>query len=663
MGAGTGAWRRGGNAVHSSRYTRWFVYVLIGLGILAILWSQSNSQPAANEVSVSELASSIRAREVREVTVGGDGREITITYRDPQRQPGRSQISDVSSLEEILREYGVSAEYYGDDGATITYDRPGQFGTWVSLLSLFLPAILIIGFIYFIFRQAQGSNNQAMAFGKSKARMITGDHPTVTFEDVAGCDEAKEELEEVVEFLKEPDKFISFGARIPKGVLLVGPPGTGKTLLAKAVSGEAGVPFFSIAGSEFVEMFVGVGASRVRDLFEQAKRHSPCIIFVDEIDAVGRQRGAGLGGSHDEREQTLNQILVEMDGFSTDTYVIILAATNRPDILDPALLRPGRFDRRVVIDRPDLRGREEIFKVHMKGKPLASDVDVEVLARATPGFAGADIENTVNEAALLAARRDRKNISMSEMQEAIERVQLGPERKSRVMSAEEREITAYHEAGHAIVSHLLPRAYAVRKVTIIPRGMAGGVTWYLDEDLTYLTKSKFKAQIAAALGGRAAEEIVFGDVTTGASSDLQYVTRQARAMVTQYGMSEELGLRTYGERQEMVFLGREISEQRDYSDAVAEQIDSEVRRIIDEQYETARTLLTEHRDKLDRIAQKLLEIETLESSEFAALMEGQDPPSTPSGGKQRQEPRGQQPADERKWKPPSLDMPPAPSPA
>jgi cell division protease FtsH len=493
--------------------------------------------------------------------------------------------------------------------------------------------------------------------------MITGDHPTVTFDDVAGCDEAKEELQEIVEFLKEPEKFISFGARIPPGVLLVGAPGTGKTLMAKAVSGEAGVPFFSIAGSEFVEMFVGVGASRVRDLFEQAKRHSPCIIFVDEIDAVGRQRGAGLGGSHDEREQTLNQILVEMDGFSTDTYVIILAATNRPDILDPALLRPGRFDRRVVIDRPDLRGREAIFKVHLKGKPLSSNVDVEVLARATPGFSGADIENTVNEAALLSARRNRKNIGMEELQEAIERVQLGPERKSRVMTQEEREITAYHEAGHALVSHLLPHAYAVRKVTIIPRGMAGGITWYLDEDLTYLSKTKFLAQIAAALGGRAAEEIVFGDVTTGASSDLQYVTRQSRAMVTQYGMSDELGLRTYGERQEMVFLGREISEQRDYSDAIAEQIDSEVRRIIDEQHAIARRILEENREILDRVAQKLLEVETLEAEEFADLVEGREPPKTPPGSAEKPETRPQQANDEREWKPPSLDLPPAPSPA
>ncbi|MCA9939122.1 MAG: ATP-dependent zinc metalloprotease FtsH [Anaerolineales bacterium] len=639
------------------------MYLLIGIGLLAILWSQSNTQPATDEISISQLAESIKAHEVKEVTVASDGQEVRVEYKNGQRQLSTSQISGLSSLEEVLREYGVTPEYYGDNGVTITYEKPGQFGAWINLLSLFLPAILIIGFIYFIFRQAQGTNNQAMAFGKSRARMLTGDHPTVTFADVAGCDEAKEELQEIVEFLKEPEKFITFGARIPKGVLLVGSPGTGKTLMAKAVSGEAGVPFFSIAGSEFVEMFVGVGASRVRDLFEQAKRHSPCIIFVDEIDAVGRQRGAGLGGSHDEREQTLNQILVEMDGFSTDTYVIILAATNRPDILDPALMRPGRFDRRVVIDRPDVRGREAIFKVHMKGKPLASNVDVEILAKATPGFVGADIENTVNEAALLAARRNRKSIGMTEFQEAIERVQLGPERKSRVMTQEEREITAYHEAGHAIVSHMLPHASEVRKVTIIPRGMAGGVTWYLDEDLNYLSRSKFKAMIATALGGRVAEEIVFGEITTGAGSDLQYVTRQARAMVTQYGMSEDLGLRVYGERQEMVFLGREISEQRDYSDAVAEKIDEEVRHIIDEEYERARRVLTENRDKLDLVARKLLEVESLEAEDFVALMEGHEPPSAPPSGKPSPRPQSSPAGSDVKWNPPSLDMPPAPSPA
>ncbi|RMG96496.1 MAG: ATP-dependent zinc metalloprotease FtsH [Chloroflexi bacterium] len=560
--------------------------------------------------------------------------------------------------------YGIGQEEYSDGQPTIIYDRPSQWGSWLNLIGIFLPAILIIAFIYFIFRQAQGSNNQALSFGKSRARMFTGDHPTVTFDDVAGCDEAKEELQEIVEFLKEPEKFVSFGARIPKGVLLVGSPGTGKTLLAKAVSGEAGVPFFSIAGSEFVEMFVGVGASRVRDLFEQAKRHSPCIVFIDEIDAVGRQRGAGLGGSHDEREQTLNQILVEMDGFGTDTHVIVLAATNRPDILDPALMRPGRFDRRVVIDKPDVRGREAIFKVHIRGKPIASDVDIATLAKATPGFVGADIENTVNEAALLAARRNKRSIGMSEFQEAIERVQLGPERRSRVLSPEEREITAYHEAGHAIVSHMLPHAQTVRKITIIPRGMAGGVTWYLEDDTYFYSKSKFKALIASALGGRVAEEIVFGEITTGASNDLQQVTRMARAMVTQYGMSEELGPRVYGEKQELVFLGREISEQRDYSDAIAEKIDEEVREIIDTEYERARRILLENRDKLDLIAKTLLEVETLEADEFVALMEGRGlpPSSSPKTPPPQPSPT---PKDDQsaEWNKPSLDLPPSPSPA
>ncbi|MFW6069213.1 MAG: ATP-dependent metallopeptidase FtsH/Yme1/Tma family protein, partial [Chloroflexota bacterium] len=400
-------------------------------------------------------------------------------------------------------------------------------------------------------------------------------------------------------------------------------------------------------------------------LFEQAKRHSPCIIFVDEIDAVGRQRGAGLGGSHDEREQTLNQILVEMDGFDTDTHIIILAATNRPDILDPALMRPGRFDRRVVIDRPDVRGREAIFRVHMRGKPVNSDVKVNVLAKATPGFTGADIENTVNEAALLAARRDRKNIAMSEFQEAIERVQLGPERRSRIMTQEEREITAYHEAGHAVVSHMLPHARAIRKVTIIPRGMAGGVTWYLEEDNYFFSESQFCDLIASALGGRIAEELAFGEITTGASSDLRQVTKMARAMVTQYGMSEVLGARVYGEKQEMVFLGREISEQRDYSDAIAEQIDNEVRQIIDIQYGRARTILEEHRDKLELVAQRLLEVETLEAADFVALMEGQDTqPAPPSGTPSPKSSEASPEEDsQREWKPPNLDLPPAPSPA
>ncbi len=653
--------------MNQSRVTRGVVYFLIVTAIVAILWSYNSAGPAQPELSITELAAQLQARDVAQLHVSGDGQEVVVQYHDEARQPARVQLSGNASLMEELSYLGVQTQDYAEGNVVVKNERPSGLGNWLSLIGIFLPAIIIIAFIYFIFRQAQGSNNQAISFGKSRARMFSGDHPTVTFDDVAGCDEAKEELHEVVEFLREPEKFVSFGARIPKGVLLVGHPGTGKTLLAKAVSGEAGVPFFSIAGSEFVEMFVGVGASRVRDLFEQAKRHSPCIIFVDEIDAVGRQRGAGLGGSHDEREQTLNQILVEMDGFDTDTHVIILAATNRPDILDPALMRPGRFDRRVVLDRPDMRGRDAIFKVHMRGKPLAGDVDAGLLARATPGFVGADIENTVNEAALLAARRNRKSIGMAEFQEAIERVQLGPERRSRIMSPEEREITAYHEAGHAVVSHLLPRSRPVRKVTIIPRGMAGGVTWYLDEDQYFYSEAQFLDLIASALGGRVAEEIVFGDLTTGASNDLRQITKMARSMVTEYGMSRALGARVYGEKQELVFLGREISEQRDYSDAVAEQIDAEVRQIIDEQYERTKQLLLENRDKLELIAQKLLELESLDAEEFVALMEGREA-GTPSSATPAPAPRRQRETEveeERKtdWNRPNLDLPPAPSPA
>jgi cell division protease FtsH len=534
----------------------------------------------------------------------------------------------------------------------------------LNVILTILPFLLIGVFFWMMMRQAQGSNNQALSFGKSRARMFTGDQPTVTFDDVAGCTEAKEELAEVVEFLREPDKFIQLGARIPKGVLLVGPPGTGKTLLAKAVSGEAGVPFFSISGSEFVEMFVGVGASRVRDLFEQAKRHSPCIVFVDEIDAVGRHRGAGLGGSHDEREQTLNQILVEMDGFDTDTNVIIVAATNRPDILDPALLRPGRFDRRVVLDRPDVRGREAILKVHVRGKPLGSDVDLSVLGRATPGFVGADLENMVNEAAILAARRSKKTIHMGEFQEAIERVIAGPERRSKLISPEERKITAYHEAGHAVVAYLLPNCDPVLKVTIIPRGMAGGYTMSLPEDLMFFSRSKFRDVIAMALGGRVAEELSFNEITTGASDDLDRVTKMARNMVTRYGMSERLGPMIFGQKEELVFLGREIGEQRDYSEAVAEEIDSEVRRIVSDAYERARTILSDHRDKLELIAQTLLEVETLDRESFTRLMAGEpEAEETPTNTPPK-------PARSRAKKPvgseaegPSLDLPPAPAPA
>jgi cell division protease FtsH len=649
--------------MNSSNAAKWFIYLLIALAIMAIMWSYNATSTPTEEISISQLAQDIKDNEVAEIAVASDGREITITYTN--QDEATSHISDNSSLEEQLAAYGVTLGS-SENQPNITYTAPSQWENWFSIAILLLPALLIIGFFYFMFRQSQGGNNQAMSFGKSKARMFTGDQPTVNFDDVAGCDEAKEELKEIVEFLQEPEKFVTFGARIPKGVLLVGSPGTGKTLLAKAVSGEAGVPFFSIAGSEFVEMFVGVGASRVRDLFEQAKRHSPCIIFIDEIDAVGRQRGAGLGGSHDEREQTLNQILVEMDGFGTDVHIIIIAATNRPDILDPALTRPGRFDRRVVIDRPDVKGREAIFNVHIRGKPVAANVDVSKLAKATPGFVGADIENTVNEAALLAARRNKKSIGMAEFHDAIERVQLGPERRSRIISPEEKEVIAYHEAGHALVSHFLADALPLRKVTIVPRGMGLGITWYMEDDKLLPTKSQLEARIASMLGGRVAEELVFDEITVGASDDLRRVTQTARAMVTEYGMSKELGPRVYGQKQELVFLGREISEQRDYSDEIARQIDEEVRRIVDEEYELARQILTENRDKLDIVVSRLLEVETLEAEEFVALVEGRPLPSSESNAPQSPQPPVPEEEEESEssgWNRPKLDLPPSPSPA
>lgn len=646
--------------MNSTQFARWFIYGLLIFAATILAWGFITASVPQEDIAISQLATDLQAGKIESVEVSEDSREVVISYIG-QETKKVAQISGNSSFEESMSAYGITLEDYQAHNVEILYAPPSAWGDVLSFLYLALPVLLIGGVFFFFIRQTQGSNNQAMAFGRSRARMFNSDKPTVTFDDVAGAKEAKEELEEVVMFLREPDKFVNFGARIPKGVLLVGPPGTGKTLMAKAVAGEAGVPFFSIAGSEFVEMFVGVGASRVRDLFEQAKRHSPCIVFIDEIDAVGRQRGAGLGGSHDEREQTLNQILVEMDGFDTDTHVIIVAATNRPDILDPALLRPGRFDRRVVMDRPDVRGREQIFKVHMRGKPIDQAVDVKILAKATPGFVGADIENTVNEAALLAARRNENNIKMKELQEAIERVQLGPERRSRVITPEEKELVAYHEAGHALVAHLLPDGPTVRKVTIIPRGFAGGVTWFLEDDKQLRTTRQFRAQIATALGGRVAEEEVFGDVTTGASGDLQSITQAARDMVMRYGMSAELGLRVYGGRQEMVFLGREISEQRDYSDAVAEKIDSEVGEIILAEYKRVQQLLREHREKLDLIAKTLLEIETLESDEFVSLLETGKLPTRPNDKPTSRPVRANPPGSVGNS--PKVDLPPTPSPA
>jgi len=590
------------------------VVLLVIIAVLVLRFNGGTPQP--DRLTLSQVADAIIAGDVQKITV--DENNLRITFRDGREALSRKEPTS-TAVEQLLA-LGVTPEALSPDRIEWEIRQPSDWNTIISLITYILPALLVVGLIWFMLRQAQGTNNQALAFGKSRARMFTGDQPTVTFEDVAGVDEAKEELQEVVEFLKEPEKFIAVGARIPKGVLLIGPPGTGKTLLAKAVSGEAGVPFFSISGSEFVEMFVGVGASRVRDLFDQAKRHSPCIVFVDEIDAVGRQRGAGLGGSHDEREQTLNQMLVEMDGFDTDTNVIIMAATNRPDVLDPALLRPGRFDRRVVLDRPDMRGREAILKVHAKGKPIESEVSLMTVAKATPGFVGADLENVVNEAAILTARRDKHSIGQSEFQEAIERIIAGPERKSRIISEEEKRIVAYHEAGHAVVMHVIPEADPVHKVSVIARGMMGGFTMALpEEDRTLLSRNKLTAEITGLLGGRAAEELVFNDITSGASNDLERVTKLARAMVTRLGMSSELGLMVYGQKEELIFLGREISEQRDYSEQVAVQIDSAVRTLVNQAYERSKRILETYREQLHAIAGRLIEIETIDRTEFEKI--------------------------------------------
>ena len=596
-----------------------FVYLLIILAVAALIYF--NFVVPAEElptVPINKVANYVRAGVVTKIAISGD--DLTVSLRQDQ-QPSMvlARKETGVGLTETLINLGATPDELA--AIEIIHERPSPFADLFPLLINFLPVLGLGLILLFMLRQAQSGNNQAISFGKSRARLMSGDKPTVTFADVAGVEEAKQELREVVEFLREPAKFTSLGARIPKGVLLVGAPGTGKTLLARAVAGEAGVPFFNISGSEFVEMFVGVGASRVRDLFDQAKRNSPCIVFVDEIDAVGRHRGAGLGGSHDEREQTLNQILVEMDGFDTDTKVIVVAATNRPDILDPALLRPGRFDRRVVLDRPDMNGRKAILEVHVRGKPLAQEVDLMELARQTPGFSGADIENLVNEAAILAARRNKKAITMDELKEAVERVVAGPERKSRIISAEEKNIIAHHEAGHVLAIRHLPKADPATKVSIVSRGMALGYTMNLPEDDRYLrAKGKFEDDISALLAGRAAEQLVFGESTTGASNDLEKATKLARAMVTEYGMSELLGPRTFGQKEELVFLGREITEQRDYSEEVARQIDAEVKRIIDTAYERAMNILTEHRDKLDQLAKRLIEVETLEGQELEALL-------------------------------------------
>ena len=596
------------------------IYLLITVAIVAIVVNLLSSAVGGDqEIGLNDVVAMTVRGNVDTIEVKGDS--LTILTTSGETLTSRKESG--SSIVEILQRGGV-------DLATSNVEiiPRGQSGlsSILSVLFNFLPLILFGAVLLFMMRSAQGNSNQTFSFGRSKARMFMGNSPQVSFSDVAGVEEAKEELEEVVEFLKFPERFLALGAKIPKGVLLVGPPGTGKTLMARAVAGEAEVPFFNISGSEFVEMFVGVGASRVRDLFDQAKRNAPCIVFVDEIDAVGRHRGAGLGGGHDEREQTLNQMLVEMDGFETGTNVIVMAATNRPDILDPALLRPGRFDRRVILDNPDLRGRTEILKVHSNGKPLDEDVDLERVARQTVGFSGADLANLVNEAAILTARRTKKLIGSDEFSESIERVSAGPERRSRVISEHEKEITAYHEAGHALVAHVLPDADPVAKVTIVARGQVGGYTKTVpEEDRNLVTNNQLEARLAMAMGGRAAEELVFGEITTGASNDLEQATNIARTMVTRFGMSKKLGPRTFGKRNGMVFLGREISEQRDYSDSVAEQIDDEVQSLIGGAYDTAMRILKEYKPNLDRVSEYLLENETIEGENFADIFD--NPPA------------------------------------
>ena len=592
-----------------------YIIILIVAGVLLFQFFSTPGKPT--EIGLDKAIAMSQNGEIASIALKGE--DLLITTPDGSKLKASIGVLNLVDLKELgLKLDGVDYKV-----------EPSGFDWGGLLISFLLPVLFFGAIIYFIFRSARGANTQALSFGRSRARLFPASTPTVTFEDVAGVEEAKQELREVVEFLKSREKFQRLGARIPKGLLLIGPPGTGKTLLARAVAGEAGVPFLSISGSEFVEMFVGVGASRVRDLFDQAKRNTPCIIFIDEIDAVGRHRGAGLGGGHDEREQTLNQILVEMDGFDTNTSVIVMAATNRPDILDPALLRPGRFDRRVILDRPDVNGRTAILKVHVKGKPVDELVNLEVLAKQTAGFSGADLANLINEAAILAARRGKKSIEMEDLEESIDKVLLGPERKSRRISPKEKEITAYHEGGHALVAKMLPDADPPRKVSIIPRGMVGGYTKSLEEDRAYWTRSKITADITTLMAGHAAEKIIFNEITTGAQSDIRRATDLAHRMVADFGMSDKLGPRTFGDKQELIFLGREISEQKDYSDKTANLIDEEINKIIQGAYTTAKKILTKNKAKLIQIAQRLITKETLEGEELEALFKESVPSPTP----------------------------------
>ena len=593
----------------------YFLIAIIAISIVSQLYSPGSS---VQELIYSELLRYIDDNMVASARLVGD-QHLEGTLRDGTNFTAVIPLGKMSDIADRLEEKNVRLEA----------DLPPTPPWWVALLPNLVFVVLLALVWLFIMNQMQGGSNRALSFGKSRARLYTEERGKVTFDDVAGVEEAKTELMEIVEFLKHPRKFSELGAKIPKGVLLVGPPGTGKTLLARAVAGEAGVPFFTISGSEFVEMFVGVGASRVRDLFDNAKKNAPCLVFIDELDAVGRQRGAGLGGGHDEREQTLNQLLVEMDGFEVNSGIIVMAATNRADVLDPALLRPGRFDRKVVVDRPDLQGREQILRIHSRNKPLAPSVDLSLLAKRTPGFSGADLENLLNEAAILAARANRRVITMDDAEEAIDRVIMGPEKKSRVMSEMDKKVFAYHEAGHAVVAHFSEHGDPVHKVTIVGRGMAGGYTMMLPDEERYVTnRSKLMDELVGLLGGRAAEELALGEISTGAKNDLERVTRIARKMVMEWGMSDVLGPLTFGRPngEDLVFLGRDISRERNYSEEVAATIDKEVRALVEGSYEKAKAILTEHRDKLDAVADALLEQETIEREEFEALMAGEELP-------------------------------------
>ncbi len=608
----------------------WLLTVLVLFLIIVFVF---RPLPYVKSVNVSTILVHIKAdiKKNKQDILTVESGTLTLTRGKVADAPQEAAtINDTFNITSVLQDNKI--DYTNTRHLTLQYEAPSPVWGWLSAIGSFIPFLFFGILIIFILRQSQGNNNQAMSFGKSRARMFIGSKQMLMFTDIAGVDEAKQELQEIVEFLKYPEKFVALGARIPKGLLLVGPPGTGKTLVSRAVAGEAGVPFFSISGSEFVEMFVGVGASRVRDLFEQAKRNSPCIVFVDEIDAVGRQRGAGLGGSHDEREQTLNQILVEMDGFDTNTNVIVIAATNRPDVLDPALLRPGRFDRQVVLDRPDIRGRTSILQVHARGKPLEENVSLEMLAKQTPGFSGADLANLLNEAAILAARRNKRKIGMSELEEAIDRVVAGPARKSRIISEREKTITAYHEVGHALVARMLPNTDPVHKVSILTRGQAGGFTMLLPTEDRYLwSKAQFEDMLAYALGGHVAELLIFGEVTTGASNDIERITKVARSMVTEYGMSSRIGPLALGHKDELVFLGRDFGEQRNYSEQTAREIDEEIRSIIQAAFDKAYRILQQNKARLIMISEHLIKEETLEGPLFESLFnEPEEEPNSPS---------------------------------